>query len=68
MHPYLFSNGVEFQESLSEASPWQNLAPPAMYCTEYCHIGTGWSTRSVVEPGLPKKYLAHQPCCVKVNG
>lgn len=64
LYPYTFQNGEEFAESLSEASPWQTLCPPAMYCTEYCHIGTGWPPRSVVE-GKTKNEIVHDRCFTK---
>lgn len=66
LYPYLFENGIRFEDSLSDASPWQCLPAPGAYCTEACHIGTGWPIRAVVDPGLPKEYPIHKPCCVKV--
>lgn len=46
----IFDCGTEFPDSLSEASMYQNLAAPNMYCTEYCHTGTGWPVRATVHP------------------
>ncbi|XP_023310550.1 uncharacterized protein LOC111691643 [Anoplophora glabripennis] len=51
LHPYINTNGVDFGGSLADAGPWQNLCPPGMYCTDYCHIGTGWPVRAVVDVG-----------------
>lgn len=47
-YPNLQTTDVHFPVSLTQAGPWQNLCPPGMYCTEYCHIGTGWPVRSVI--------------------
>nr|CAD7441479.1 unnamed protein product [Timema bartmani] len=43
--------GVEGFPAIPRASPWENLSSPNMYCTEYCHLGTGWPVRAVVDPG-----------------
>lgn len=56
IYPKLFQSGEEFSDSLPQAGLWQNLAPPAMYCTEYCHIGTGWPTSAVIEPKKQEYY------------
>ncbi|KAJ8975930.1 hypothetical protein NQ317_014890, partial [Molorchus minor] len=53
--PYRDQSGVLFGDSLSDASAWQNLCPPGMYCTEQCHIGTGWPVRMVVDTGKSEK-------------
>ncbi|KAJ8911863.1 hypothetical protein NQ315_012529 [Exocentrus adspersus] len=52
MYPYIQTSGVHFADSLADAGPWQNLSPAGMYCTEYCHTGTGWPVRAVVNTGL----------------
>lgn len=49
MYPYLFQNGEEFPEPLPKASVWQELEPPGMYCTETCHIGTGWPVNCIID-------------------
>ncbi|KAJ8941946.1 hypothetical protein NQ318_013281 [Aromia moschata] len=68
-YAYLNQNGVLFGDSLSGASAWQNLCPPGMYCTEQCHIGTGWPIRMVVDTGLSEKEPTPRgPCCVRVTG
>lgn len=61
--PKLFQSGEEYPDSLPNASLWQNLSPPAMYCTEYCHIGTGWPTSAVIEPKKPKEYERMTTVC-----
>ncbi|XP_030750690.1 uncharacterized protein LOC115878360 [Sitophilus oryzae] len=48
-YPYLKENGVYFTDSLSNSSQWQDLCPPAMYCTENCHIGTSYPVRAVID-------------------
>lgn len=49
LFPHLKSlDGVKFNDSLPNCGPWQNLSPPAMYCTETCHIGTGWPINAVI--------------------
>ncbi|CAG9764079.1 unnamed protein product [Ceutorhynchus assimilis] len=48
-YPYVQENGLYFPEALPHSSPWQDLCPPAMYRSEYCHIGTGWPVRAVVD-------------------
>ncbi|KAF7273684.1 hypothetical protein GWI33_013631 [Rhynchophorus ferrugineus] len=63
--PYLRENGIYFEESLSNSGPWQDLCPPAMYCTENCHIGTGYPVRAVVNTDVTKKHFARPECCVK---
>lgn len=65
MYPYLFQNGIEFPESLAGSSAWQDLAAPGMYCTEYCHIGTGWPVNSIIDYGLPEEHVIHKPCYTK---
>ncbi|KAF5274795.1 hypothetical protein FQR65_LT00378 [Abscondita terminalis] len=62
--PYIFQPGVEFPDSLAKSSPWQDLAPPGMYCTEYCHIGSQMSVNSIIE-NLPPHYAKHIPCYAK---
>jgi hypothetical protein len=32
-------------------SPQEMLSAPNMYRTEYCHIGTGWPVREVIDTG-----------------
>ncbi|KAL3288097.1 hypothetical protein HHI36_002547 [Cryptolaemus montrouzieri] len=63
--PYIQASGEEFEESLSGASAWQNLAPPGMYCTEYCQIGTGRSARNTIPVDIPKKKIVHDTCHIK---
>ncbi|KAK5647287.1 hypothetical protein RI129_002179 [Pyrocoelia pectoralis] len=63
LSPYLYQCGVEFPCSLPKASAWQNMAPPGMYCSEYCHIGSGWPVNSIVDYGLPPQYVKHKQCC-----
>lgn len=68
-YPYLQENGVYFPESLSKASPWQDLCPPAMYSTESCHIGSVQHVRAVVDVNSPllTKVVKHKsPCCCKI--
>lgn len=65
MSPYLFQNGIEFPESLSKSCAWQDLASPGMYCTDYCHVGTGWPVNSIIDYGLPPEYIKHLPCYSK---
>ncbi|KAK9886697.1 hypothetical protein WA026_017614 [Henosepilachna vigintioctopunctata] len=65
LSPYIQSPGEEFPESLSEASAWQNLAAPGMYCTEYCQIGTGTSSRNTIAVDTAKKNIVHSPCRIK---
>lgn len=67
IYPYLFEHGVWFEDPLAEVGPWQSLAAPAMYCTENCHIGTGWPVSAVVDVQLPKTEFVHKPCCIKVQ-
>lgn len=67
MYPYLFENGVWFQDSLAGPSPWQCLPAPGAYCTESCHIGTGWPVSAVVDTEAPKTTIVHKPCCIKVQ-
>lgn len=64
VYPCLFQSGAEFPDSLPQASPWQNLAAPAMYCTEYCHIGTGWPVDATVDIEVhPQTEIVHnEPC------
>lgn len=59
LYPYINSNGVHYDGSCSEAGPWQNLCPPGMYCTDYCHIGTGWPVRAVVDIGPDETLPPH---------
>lgn len=54
VYSYIQENSVEFEDSLSEAGPWQNLCPPGMYCSENCHIATGWPVRCVIDIGKSK--------------
>lgn len=65
LYPYLFQSGEEFKDSLPEASPWQNLVAPGMYCTEYCHIGTGWPVESTVDVEVHRKEIVHDRCFTK---
>ncbi|XP_017770114.1 PREDICTED: uncharacterized protein LOC108557912 [Nicrophorus vespilloides] len=58
-HPYLFENGVDYKAVLADATAWQTMAAPGMYCTESCHLGTGWPVRSVIELKKPKKLITH---------
>lgn len=67
VYPYLFENGVWFQDSLAGPSPWQCLPAPGTYCTEGCHIGTGWPISAVIETEAPKTTIVHKPCCIKVQ-
>ncbi|KAG5886062.1 hypothetical protein JTB14_009510 [Gonioctena quinquepunctata] len=68
-YPYIHENGVLFDDSLAGPSPWQNLSPPGMYCTEYCHIGNMWPVRSAVDIGkVEEKRIVHLPCNKKVDG
>ncbi|XP_050296726.1 uncharacterized protein LOC126736432 [Anthonomus grandis grandis] len=66
--PYIQENGIYFPQSLSGAGPWQTLCPPAMYCTENCHIGTGLPVRAVVDVNQPdiKKIIHDTRCCTKI--
>lgn len=36
---------------IPKASPWENLSPPNMYCTETCHIGSNWPLLASVNQG-----------------
>lgn len=54
-YPLIHSTLEDYDESLPGAGPWQTLTVPGMYCTDYCHIGTGWPVRAVIEPKKPEK-------------
>ncbi|GJQ76566.1 hypothetical protein Trydic_g2263 [Trypoxylus dichotomus] len=55
--PTIHSTLEDYDESLPKAGPCQTLVAPGMYCTDYCHIGSGWPVRAVVEPKKPEKYM-----------
>ncbi|GBP31768.1 hypothetical protein EVAR_81533_1 [Eumeta japonica] len=42
-------HGVRSSAPPYPPNPYQTNAAPAMYCTDYCHISQGTSTRSVVD-------------------
>ncbi|KAK9695483.1 hypothetical protein QE152_g32538 [Popillia japonica] len=55
--PTIHATLENYDESLPRAGPWQTLTVPGMYCSDYCHIGTGWPVRSVIELKKPEKYI-----------
>lgn len=57
IYPYILTTDVDFSDSLPEAGPWQARCPPGMYCTDYCHIGSGWPVRAVVDIEISDKEL-----------
>lgn len=66
LNPYIQTTDVDFPDPLTQASPWQNLCPPGMYCTEYSHIGTGRPVRSVVDVEKEIKQLKPHSLCNSV--
>lgn len=66
LYPYLQSTDVHFPFTLTQAGPWQTLCPPGMYSTEYCHIGTGWPVRTVIDIEKAIKYLKSHKLCNSV--
>ncbi|XP_008193988.1 uncharacterized protein LOC103313184 [Tribolium castaneum] len=65
LYPHLQDRCTLFEDSLSEASRWQNLPPPGMYCSEYCNIG-GFSVRRVVDQSTPTKEIARTKKCCRI--
>ncbi|XP_056637735.1 uncharacterized protein LOC130445870 [Diorhabda sublineata] len=65
-YPYIEDSGQTSACLVSEAGPWQNLCPPGMYCTEYCHIGSGWPVRAVINSGKSEKFLHFTEKCTPV--
>ncbi|XP_022902170.1 uncharacterized protein [Onthophagus taurus] len=60
-YPFIMTPLVDWTDSLPKSSIWQDLSPPGMYCTEYCHIGKGWPVRAVVDPNLPVESRFRDP-------
>lgn len=54
-YPYIFESGEAFRDPFANAGAWQNLAAPAMYCTDYCHIGKCWPISAVIEARKPSE-------------
>ncbi|XP_069703651.1 uncharacterized protein [Periplaneta americana] len=55
VHPYHHTTwhyDTKFPATVPAASLWETLSAPNMYCTEYCHIGTGWPVRTAVHIGV----------------
>ncbi|XP_044264950.1 uncharacterized protein LOC123011536 [Tribolium madens] len=65
LYPHLQDRCTLFEDSLSEASRWQNLPPPGMYCSEYCNIG-GFSVRRVVDQSTPTKEIVRTKKCCRI--
>lgn len=63
---YIFYNGVDYPLALSPDMK-QNLCAPGMYCTEQCHIGTGWPPGAVVKQIPPHYRKPHEPCYSQIN-
>ncbi|XP_065171486.1 uncharacterized protein [Atheta coriaria] len=63
MEAYSNLSTVATFPSISHISPWQNICPPGMYCTETCHIGTGYPIHAVIETTPPKREYKHTIGC-----
>ncbi|CAH1114537.1 unnamed protein product [Psylliodes chrysocephalus] len=62
VYPYLYDNGVIFPSPTEgDCGPWQIYAIPAMYCTDYCHIGSGYPIRSVLNCITKDRKYPHTP-------
>ncbi|PSN32745.1 hypothetical protein C0J52_19694 [Blattella germanica] len=60
-HNKTWDCGTEFPVTIPNASPWETQSAPHMYCTEYCHIGTGWPVTAVIDVGSQTKYHTVTP-------
>ncbi|XP_019877304.2 uncharacterized protein LOC109605174 [Aethina tumida] len=51
LHPFINTKNalVKYDSDIESAGPWQNTCAPGMYCTEGCHIGTGWPISAVLD-------------------
>ncbi|XP_019877299.1 uncharacterized protein LOC109605169 [Aethina tumida] len=51
LYPFINSKNalVKYDSDKDSAGPWQNTCAPGMYCTESCHVGTGWPVSAVIE-------------------
>jgi hypothetical protein len=65
LYPHLQDRCTESDDSLSSASRWQNLAPPGMYCSEYCNIG-GLSVRRIIDQSTPVKEIVREKGCCRI--